>query len=270
MAEALTSVIAVCKWFMEQKQTNAEAIECLRDMGDSIERMLPVLVKLNTQGLDAASGIIVNLWQCLENTRRIYRKYKHGYTIRKPWMTPGRIKEKAEVHTKKVQGSYFELQMALNIMDHNQMVNQDQAARPAAGNNAADAVAGEFGAADIGIEFEETEGVTCGNWEIHHLNIELNLGMMGVPATVLAQGSSGVVGLGFYTGSPVAIKTAMSNVLAAAKKDTEVLRCWFKENLCLKMAASFRFHFSFIFGYSVILYQTFPVSGTKSPRKHFP
>ena len=46
---ALTSVIAGCKWFMEEKKTNEKTIECLRDTGDSIGRMLLVLLKLNTR-----------------------------------------------------------------------------------------------------------------------------------------------------------------------------------------------------------------------------
>jgi hypothetical protein len=57
MAEvALTSVIAACQWFMEQKKTNDEVIVCILDMGDSIERILPVLLSLNTQGLHDASS----------------------------------------------------------------------------------------------------------------------------------------------------------------------------------------------------------------------
>ena len=64
---------------MEQKQTNDEAIGCLHDMGDSIGRMLPVLLTLNTQGLQDASGIVENLWQSIENAKRIYlRRGKRG------------------------------------------------------------------------------------------------------------------------------------------------------------------------------------------------
>jgi hypothetical protein len=102
--EALGTVLSICRWFIEQKKTNAKAMECLRDMGGSIERMHPVLVGLNTRGLEADSGIIVNLWQCLENAKIIYGKYVHGYSMWKPWVTPGSIKEKADVHTRKVQG----------------------------------------------------------------------------------------------------------------------------------------------------------------------
>jgi serine/threonine protein kinase len=212
--EALGTVLSICKWFIEQKETNVKAMECLRDMGGNIERMHPVLVNLNTQGLEAASGIIVNLWQCLENAKIIYGKYIHGYSMWKPWVTPGCIKEKAEVHTKKVQAAYFELLMALNITDHNHLVLQHQAACPTAGSNAA-AV--------------ETEGGTCDIWEIPTRDIELKLNMMGVPETVLGQGSFGVVGLGSYMGSPVAVKTAMPNVLANARNDSAVVRSFFRE-----------------------------------------
>jgi hypothetical protein len=104
---------------------------------------------------------------------------------------PGCIKEKTEVHTKKVKSAYFELLMTLNITDHNHMVLQDQATCPTASSNAVSA---------------ETEGDTCGIWEIPTLNIELKLDMMGVPETVLGQGSFGVVGLGSHMGSPVAVK----------------------------------------------------------------
>ncbi len=112
MAElALTSVIAGCKWFIEQKQNNDSAIGCLRDMGDSIGRMLPVLLQLNPQDLQDTSGIVENLWQCLENAKRIYLKYSKGYSLRKPWVTPPAIK-KAEDQTKKVLGSLNELCLA--------------------------------------------------------------------------------------------------------------------------------------------------------------
>ena len=123
MAEvALTSVIAACQWFMEQKQTNDEAIVCLRDMGDSIERMLPVLLSLNTQGLQDAPGVLENLWQCLENAKRIYLKYKKGYSIRIFWVTPACIKEKAEAQTKKLRAALDELLVLLNVVGHNHMV----------------------------------------------------------------------------------------------------------------------------------------------------
>ncbi len=216
MAElALTSVIAGCKWFMEQKQTNDAAIGCLRDMGDSIGRMLPVLLKLNTQGLQDASGIVENLWQCVENAQRIYLKYRKGYSLRKPWVTPAGIKEKAEDQTKKVLGALNELCIALNVVGHNHMLQCAAMTRPA-----------------------ETEGETCGIWEIPFLNIDMKMNRMGVPTEVLGEGSFGVVGLGSYTGStkdgsvvniPVAIKTALSNVLSAAEKDSAVLRSFVKE-----------------------------------------
>jgi hypothetical protein len=114
MAEAaLTSVIAACQWFIKQKQTNDEAIECWREMGGFIERMLSALESLNTQGLQVAPGILENLWQCLENVKRIYLKYKKGYSVRKFWVTPAAIKEKAEVQTKKVREALNDLQVFL-------------------------------------------------------------------------------------------------------------------------------------------------------------
>jgi serine/threonine protein kinase len=66
----------------------------------------------------------------------------------------------------------------------------------------------------------------------------MNLNRMGVPQEVLGKGSFGVVGLGFYTGStkdgsvvniPVAIKTALSNVLVAAKEDSTRVRSFLNE-----------------------------------------
>jgi hypothetical protein len=102
--EALGTVLSICKWFIEQKETNAKAMECLRDMGGSIERMHPVLVGLNTRGLEAASGIIVNLWQCLENAKIIYGKYVHGYSMRKPWVTPGCVKRRPTFTLGKFRG----------------------------------------------------------------------------------------------------------------------------------------------------------------------
>jgi len=123
MAEVtLTSVIAACRWFMEQKQTNDEATECLRDMGAYIESMLPALLRLNTQGLQDAPGVLENLWQCLDNAKRIYVKYKKGYSIRKIWVTPAAIKEKAEVQTKKVRRAFKDLDHVLNFVLHNHMV----------------------------------------------------------------------------------------------------------------------------------------------------
>ena len=216
MAElALTSVIAGCRWFMEQKQTNDEAIGCLRDMGDSIGRMLPVLLTLNTQGLQDASGIVENLWQSIENAKRIYLKYSKGYSLRKPWVTPAAIKEKAEDQTKKVLGALNELCLALNVVDHNYMVQCADMAKP-----------------------EDTDGDASCIWEIPSVNIKMNLDRTGVPKEVLGEGSFGVVGLGYYTGStkdgsvvniPVAIKTVLCNVLSAAKKDPAVLRSFLRE-----------------------------------------
>jgi serine/threonine protein kinase len=110
--------------------------------------------------------------------------------------------------------------MALNITDHNHKqeqaaaVLQDQAACPTAGSNAAAAKA---------------EGGTCAIWEIPTLDIELKLDMVGVPETVLEQGSFGVVGEGLYMGLPVAVKTAMPNVLADARKNSAVVRSFFRE-----------------------------------------
>jgi len=84
----------------------------------------------------------------------------------------------------------------------------------------------------------ETEGDTCGIWEIPVRCINMNLDRMGVPLEVLGEGSFGVVGLGSYTGStkdgsvvniPVAIKTVLSNVLSAAKRDSAVLRSFLNE-----------------------------------------
>jgi tRNA A-37 threonylcarbamoyl transferase component Bud32 len=208
--DVLFTVIELCKWFVDSVEQNVEAIQTLRDMHASIVRMHPHLLKLKKQDLQDESGILDNLWQCLENAKRIYRKYKHGYSIKRPLMTAARINDKVRVHTKKVQGAYHELHMVLhieiylhNVVLPNQEALQNQEAH--------------------------TEGDTCGEWEIPTRDIELKLNMMGVPETVLGQGSFCVVGLGSYMGSPVAVKTAMSNVLANARNDAAVVRSFFRE-----------------------------------------
>ena len=83
-------------------------------------------------------------------------------------MTPGKIKDKDDTHTKKVQGALNELLVALNIVDHNHMV-QDQTASPAAGSNAA-AV--------------EMECDTCDPWEIAALSIDMERKKNGLPAVL--------------------------------------------------------------------------------------
>ena len=211
--EALATAIAICQFFIEQKQLNGEAIEYMSEMRGTIERMHPVLVSLNTQGLAAASGVLENLWQCLENAKRLYVKYVDGYSIWKFWVTPGCIKAKAEVQTKKVQGAYFELLVQLNIVGHNHRV-QDLAAGPAAGNNtaAAEAVVDSF--------------------EIPAEAINMERKTNGLPKEHLGQGSFAVVGRGCYTGSTkdghvqelqVAVKMKVSTELARAQQDATVL-----------------------------------------------
>ena len=120
--EALATAIAICQFFIEHQQLNGEAKEYMGDMRGAIERMHPVLVSLNTQGLSVASGVLENVWQCLENAKRLYVKYIDGYSIWKFWVTPRCIKAKTEVHTKKVQGAFNYLLVALNINFHNHMV----------------------------------------------------------------------------------------------------------------------------------------------------
>ena len=156
---ALGTAILICQWFIELKEMNDQAKDGMSAMRDFIVRMHPVLVSLKTQRLEAAAGIIENLWQCLENAKRIYVKYKDGYSLKKFWVTPAKIKGKADTHTKKVQGALQELLVALNIVDHNHWsCPQDQRATPAAGSNAAAA---------------ETEGDTCGPWDIPCSSIDM-------------------------------------------------------------------------------------------------
>ena len=217
--EALVTAIAICQFFIEQKQLNGEAIEYMSEMRGTIERMHPGLVSLNTQGLEAASGVLENLWQCLENAKRLYVKYVDGYSIWKFWVTPGCIKAKAEVQTKKVQGACFELLVQLNIVGHNFRV-QDLAAGLGAGNNtaAAEAVVDSF--------------------EIPAEAINMERKTNGLPKEHLGQGSFAVVGRGCYTGSTkdghvqelqVAVKMKLSNALVRAQQDATVLRSFQNE-----------------------------------------
>ena len=59
--DALSTAIGICKWFIDLKEVNDEAKEGMLEMRGTIVRMHPVLENLNTQGLEAASGIIENL-----------------------------------------------------------------------------------------------------------------------------------------------------------------------------------------------------------------
>jgi hypothetical protein len=220
--DALSTAIGICKWFIDLKEVNDEAKEGMLEMRGTIVRMHPVLVSLNTRGLEAASGVIENLWQCLENAKRIYVKYIDGYSFWKPWVTPGCIKGKADTHTRKVKGALTELHQALGIVDHNHMV-QDQDDGPAAASNAAAA---------------EAEGDTCGPWEIAARSIDMQRNEKnGLPVAYLGRGSFGVVGRGCYTHSTkdgsikklsVAVKMSM-NLLADAQHDPAVLRRFKKE-----------------------------------------
>ena len=80
--DVLFTVIELCKWFVDSVEQNIEAIQTLRDMHASIVRMHPHLVKIKLKKQDE-SDVLDNLWQCLEDAKRIYRKYKHGYNIKR-------------------------------------------------------------------------------------------------------------------------------------------------------------------------------------------
>jgi hypothetical protein len=217
MSEVLTSAIAVCQWFMEQKALEDQAKEGLKDMRENIELLLPVLQDIDPRGLEKASSkaVIANLWHSLDNAKRIYEKYEDGYKFRKFWVTPGCIKEKAERQTKRLHDAFLRLQLVLDVAGHNRMVNQNQPASTAVGHNA-----------------KETEK-DMSTWEIPFLDIEMNLDRFGLPQTALGVGSFSVVGLGTYTGLKkdgsvekiqVAVKMPVSNRLAAARQDAAVLR----------------------------------------------
>jgi hypothetical protein len=220
--DALATAISICKWFIDLKEVNDQAKEGMLEMRGTIVRMHPVLVDLNTRGLEAASGVFENLWQCLDNAKRIYVKYIDGYSLWKFWVTPACIKGKADTHSRKVQGALNELLVAVNIGCYNHMV-QDQTASPAAGSNAAAA---------------EAEGDTCGPWEIAARSIDMQRNKKnGLPVHYLGRGSFGVVGLGYYTHSTkdgsiqklsVAVKMS-TNLLADAQQDPTVLRRFKKE-----------------------------------------
>ncbi len=193
----------------------------MNELRGYIERMIPVLEDLDQRGLEKAKDILANLFDCLKEAKYFYIKYEKGYTLGKFWITPACIKDKAEVNTKRVKGGFNELGTAMQMAGHNRMVadikKQDQTNSPAAaGNHSA-----------------ETESDTCGPWEIAERAIDCPRKKNGVPATILGQGSFGVVGSGYYTGSTkdgsveklsVAVKFAMPNVLAAAEQDPAVLR----------------------------------------------
>ena len=78
--------------------------------------MGPVLNPLTSaRGLDRARLVLDNLGACLGQAKHIYDKYHGGWSIRKCWVTPGKILEKTLRTKSQISEAYQELTVALGI-----------------------------------------------------------------------------------------------------------------------------------------------------------
>jgi hypothetical protein len=228
MDTALKGVVTLCRWFIDQRAANNEAQQNLHDLRTGIEDILPVLEEINEDDptLKSAAGVFETLWVCLEGAKNIYIKYRDGWSINKPWVMPGCIKTKADYHKGKVLEAVNTMQLALqvsqhqkmdkilqildqvkhvqNVANHTKMVNQDRT-----------------------------------SWEIDARDVDFpRKSTNGLPKTVLGQGSFGVVGLGYFTGStkdgtveriPVAIKMVGANLVSVMQADPSKLQAFKNE-----------------------------------------
>ncbi len=204
--EALEACFLICKFFYDQKELNDEAKSLVADLAEYVRRLLPALESLNTRGLESAALQLSHLWACLKECKRIYVKYQNGWKASKFWVTPEQIRDKAKTQEERTRHAWQDLSTALSIAIHNNM----QPSAPA------------------GAEIR-----TDDTWELNANFVHIDMQKNGVPRTVLGQGSSGVVGLGTFKagfkGVPVAVKMKMSNVLAAAQRDPQIVENFKRE-----------------------------------------
>ena len=197
---------------------NEQAKGAMSDVRKTIVVMTPVLQSLNARVLkEETRCAVTEVWQCLKNAKTVYEKYSAGYSLRKPWVTPACIKEKAATQNDRVRWVFMFLQLSLGVAQHNLLFKDHEVGPAAVSRHAAAA---------------ESWGYSCGPWEIPETAIDFKRNPnTGLPTVRLGQGSFGVVGLGYYTEGgitqPVAVKSCFQ--LAEAHDNPEVLRIFKKE-----------------------------------------
>ena len=203
----LKTCLDICKFFYDQKQLNKEAKSVLADLADYVMRLSQPLQSLNTRGLESAALQLNHLWACLKECKRIYVKYKDGWKPSKGWVLPGQILAKAKTQEERTRHAWHDMSTVLAIVNHNTM-------QPSA---------------PVGAEAKIDD-----TWELDVNSVQIEMKGNGVPKVRLGQGSFGVVGLGTLTGGdgtvlPVAVKMAMSNVLAAAEQNPQIVKAFLSE-----------------------------------------
>ena len=139
--------------------------------------MGPVLNPLTSaKGLDRARLVLDNLGACLGQAKHIYDKYHGGWSIRKCWVTPGKILEKTLRTKSQISEAYQELTVALGIDNYFKREETPPT-----------------------IPFEESQKT----WEIPFKDLEFSLNRHGIPKKVLGQGAFGIVGLATWKGEQV-------------------------------------------------------------------
>jgi len=206
-AEVLKTCLDICKFFYDQKQLNKEAKCVLADLADYVMRLSQPLQSLNTRGLESAALQLNHLWACLKECKRIYVKYKDGWKPSKGWVLPGQILAKTKNQEERTRHAWQDMSTVLAIVNHNTM-------QPSA---------------PVGAEAKIDD-----TWELDVSSVQIEMKGNGVPKVRLGQGSFGVVGLGTFTGGdgtvlPVAVKMAMSNVLAAAEQNPQIVKAFLSE-----------------------------------------
>lgn len=268
MAEAVIQIGIILKWFAEQPEENKSAVQGMRDLHNFVKRMTGVLqdsaaLVSSPRGLQSANEVLHNLWQCLHEAKRVYAEHKGGFKWKKPWQTPKKISAMAELHTSKLRGAFMELQVVLNLVNHDMMQNvvapavlagaeRPPARRPPAppANNAHPAA--PTGAAGPALDEEEQlrralalslEGHApaapqAAPAEDSAEMWELPLAEIQVQNTDLGHGTSNVCRLGLFTGDiegrpgvrlPVAIKMALPSRLEAARRDAALVTQFHRE-----------------------------------------
>ena len=161
----------------EQKDRNDGAKQQTAALRDQVLRMGPVLNPLTSaKGLDRARLVLDNLGACLGQAKHIYDKYHGGWSVRKCWVTPGKILEKTLRTKTQINEAYQELTVALGIDNY---VKREETPPT--------------------IPFEESQKT----WEIPFKDLEFSLNRNGIPKVVLGQGAFGIVGLATLNGEQV-------------------------------------------------------------------